>query len=285
MRKDVFAQQRQRKIIMKRIIKIFALIMALIMAALSLAACGKKPAAESEQTKNDAHSTYAITLAAAKAHGGIIKLPSVSVPEGAVLPPAREGEGSELIGGYPAFGYDTHGEAYLDADAVYVVTVLDWLKEGEMPEGFGYTIYEARVDYVIKGAPAETIKLYEIGSSEMKHGLLYTYGDRLLLPLKIDDSGAYGFDVIYAPAANDYSIFDVVTADDGRSFVLDDFVWGEELGLHIRNYRGDSDLASELIGKLYAKDPYRAEKEKDAPDPYPYVYSLDELVEYYRGLE
>ncbi len=231
-----------------------------------------------------AHSTYAITLAAAEAHGGIIKLPSVEIPEDAVLPPAREGEGTELACGFPGFDYSTHGDAYINADAVYVLTVLDWLNEGKVA-GLGYTIYEARVDYVLKGPAAETIKLFELVSSEMKFGLLYTYGDRLLIPLIRDDSGTYGYDVIYAPAANDYSIFDVETASDGRSFVMDDFVWGEELSAHIRNYRGDADIASELIAKLYARDPYRAEREKDDPQPFPYIFSLDELVEYFRGLE
>ncbi len=236
---------------MKRIIKTYALIMALIMAALSLAACGKKTAAD--------------------------------IPQDAVLPPARVPLNScyyELERDY------SFADAYREADGVYLLTIGDWLSEDE-----NYSFYKAIVESAIKGENKKEIVVVQNGNSltgaSPDCGPLFTYGNKLLLFLdKVDDSNSYPYEPRYDDMYHILGVYitvcSVVRDKNGEQYVFDtEGIMSGYDGCKLKNYSNDSKLMNELKTDLFETDPFW--KMLDAS--FDHVYKLDELAEYLSAVE
>ncbi|MBQ4342093.1 MAG: hypothetical protein II756_06250 [Clostridia bacterium] len=207
----------------------------------------------------------------------------VSVPPNAAVPVTRFGM-SRAEAEY-AKSYNIRS-IYEDAEAVCLVTVLDWL--GETGSGSYFT---ARVERRYKGSIPDLFTLYQCGNSEfsINGAPIYTYGDKLLLFL--EPWGGDGYEDSYTSKGVDLFMFYAAAAYDGGIYLLDpDGVFSYNIenecpDITLENCAYDAELVEQLLDYigLYDKtvsDGLKAYFDAAAhyPDnvPFPpHIYELD----------
>ena len=142
---------------------------------------------------------------------------STPEPTEAITPPARKA--GKMLVTYP-YGPYSFTDAFINADAVYALTVGNWL--GETDEGLGVTFFEASIERVYKGEELTSIVLVQEGTSKatIPGYPLFTAGNRVLLFLgKWIDNSEYknAFHIIGGSA----SVCDIVELSNGEQFVID----------------------------------------------------------------
>lgn len=122
--------------------------------------------------------------------GGMEQEEIVPLPERGtgVLPPTRFTRRGGDLGYFYWEEEDTFETAYAGADVVARITVGDWLGENAERRA---TYYEATAVDVFKGELSQNFILKQGGYSEGGAGLLFTYGNELLLFLKEDEDPDY----------------------------------------------------------------------------------------------
>ncbi len=197
-----------------------------------------------------------------------------TVPEDAVLPPARQGVGNAKTSYVKTYNY---AEAYEEADAVCIVTVENWLEDVS-----DCCYFEAKVEKIYKGEIPERIVLRQNESKDFSFGSpIFTYGNRLLVFLDEweywDEAGeAYyqiGSDLTTLYMANDAS---------GELYLiaLHGLVGNKSRGLGLKD-KFSLELAQELGTELKKSDEVLGETvELYAHDDPPYnikIYLFDDF--------
>lgn len=224
-----------------------------------------------------------------------------TVPADAVLPPSQMGkDGSCFMPGHEDLL--NIKRIYEESDVVCIVTIRDWLGETEPKL---YTFYEAKVEQIYKGEPAESIVVCQAGSSEglFNSTPLFTYGDKLLLGLCRNEKRPYpnAYDIIGMETTVSY----LATAEDGKVYVIDEVgeysYWTrlECPELHFTNYADDQTLVKELYKDIANYDSafskfhegywqgYYEDRETflhDTAGYAPHVYSLEEIESFFSEL-
>lgn len=224
--------------------------------------------------------------------------------KGDVLPPARwdkHGYSSDISASEPY----AIGRAYNDADAVCLVTIGNW--RGDNGTG---TFYDAHVEKLYKGDIGEDIVIYQMGTQDFvfKYFPLFTHGNRILVwVVKEDIPDDLGInDDYYCILGDNIALLFSAFAKDGKEYLCDvtsEFSFNtveSEPELHFTNFAEDEKLLKELYADLYDRDPVYAELIESHKDLFPggwdeynehyygdsplskqYVYSLEELEEFF----
>lgn len=168
-----------------------------------------------------------------------------------ILPPTRYGAyqiSSSLNREY------TLQEGFAHADAVAWIRIENWLAEDTDNHPIGKTYFEAKVIECYKGKLPETFVLKQFGSTKgtNKQAPLFTYGNELLLFLKVDAQGAYA-DCYYILGSYG-TVMDVITSDDGTVYVSDRIgSIGQALEKTTKNY-GESDAIKTKLASAVKND-------------------------------
>jgi hypothetical protein len=212
------------------------------------------------------------------------------IPDDAVLPPVRTGNGSLHMSMAKLY---TFSEAFSAADLVARVRIKNWLSESKIQ-----TYYEAAVletyKYKDEGKTPKNIVLLQDGSSTATTYTLFTYGDELLVFMKKAVSTPY--DDAFWSIGSFTTVLYVETDDSGDTYVVDRH---NILGQYMSDFKSySSQKAWELYNISKRNDPYIVEMEEmikaakgvDTEEEiraeietviYPYIYLLSDLEAYF----
>ena len=197
-----------------------------------------------------------------------------------VTPPVREAMLSHVTYDRPY----SFTEAYLEADAVYVVTVGDWLKED--CEKYDVTYFKANVDHVIKGSQQAEIVLSQMGTSESTFGhALFTAGNRLLLFLR-EWTRENQYENQYSIICDPLTICDIVKLDGGEQYVVySGGMLSEEEDISSMFWQSvsgaDPETRSAVYSAYIASDPIFEDMSLGSLS----MYRLDEMIAYFKTLD
>ena len=210
--------------------------------------------------------------------GPVSLLPTPSAPP--VTPPVRTAAPANVT-------YDllySFTEAYLKADAVYAVTVGDWLKED--CEKYDVTYFKAKVDRVIKGSKQKEIVLAQMGTSKGICGTpLFTAGNRLLLFLG-EWTRENEYENQYGILCDPFTICYIVEIEGGEQYVVtgDGRLSESEnrSSMFWQTVRGaDPETSNAVYSAYIASDSIF----KDMPRGTLSIYRLDDMIAFFKTLD
>lgn len=171
----------------------------------------------------------------------------------------------------------------MKADAVYAVTVGDWLKED--CEKYDVTYFKAKVDRVIKGSKQKEIVLAQMGTSKGIYGTpLFSAGNRLLLFLG-EWTRENEYENQYGILCDPFTICDIVEIEGKEQYAVDRFgllsereyssnIWQDPRG-------ADPETRSAVYSAYIASDPIF----KDMPRGTLSMYRLDDMIAFFKTLD
>ena len=218
---------------------------------------------------------FALSSCSLTSGGPVALLPTPSAPP--VTPPVRKAASEHVD--YDRFYSFT--EAYLAADAVYAVTVGDWLKED--CEKYDVTYFKAKVDQVIKGSEQKEIVLAQMGTSKGYYGkALFTAGNRLLLFLG-EWTRENEYENQYSILCDPFTICYIVEIEGGEQYVVtgDGMLSESEnrSSMFWQTVRGaDPETRNAVYSAWIASDPIFEDVHQGTLS----MYRLDDMIAYFK---
>lgn len=202
--------------------------------------------------------------------------PTTPAPENQiVLPPVRVG-----TEGYSQASFHERVSTIENlcefVDAIAIIRIGNWLGEDSTT-----TFYDAEVLSLIAGTIPEHFTLLQSGNSKftLKFYPLYAYGDEILVFLQKsthqpEEGCAYPNDNSYWVAGCHTTSLDVVTDEDGNSYIIDRFSLINRSSIELSNLKSNPTVYNTAHRIMYERDGVVSQYKME----YSNIYSLSELV-------